>query len=88
MFMVQQALGYKEAEPERLVQPPSQPSSAHLTFFFDYSSPWSYLASERIERVVRSVSPVQVSVEWVPIVVGALFKKIGTPVVSGWVVTV
>ena len=82
MFLVERALGCHDAEPERLVLPPSQPCSASLTFFFDYASPWSYLACERMDQVIQSVSPVQVTVEWVPILVGALFKKIGTPVVS------
>lgn len=84
MFLVQRALGCLEAEPERLVAAPQQPSSAKLTFFFDYASPWSYLASERLEWLLQSVAPVQVTVEWVPVLVGALFKKIGTPVVSHW----
>ena len=83
MFLVQRVLGQQDAEPERLMAPPSLPASAKLTFFFDYSSPWSYLASERLEQMLRLVAPVQVTVEWVPILVGALFKKIGTPVVSG-----
>ena len=82
MFLVERALGCLDAEPDRLVLPPSQPSSARLTIYFDYASPWSYLASERMERLIQSVSPVQVTVEWVPILLGALFKKIGTPMVS------
>lgn len=84
MFLVQRALGHLDSEPERLVPSPLQPASAKLTFFFDYASPWSYLASERLEQLLKSVAPVQVTVEWVPILVGALFKKIGTPVVSHW----
>ena len=83
MFLVERCLGVGDAEPERLVPTPTHPnpSSAKLTFFFDYASPWSYLAAHRMEHVLRSVAPVSVSVEWVPILVGALFKKIGTPVV-------
>lgn len=41
----------------------------------------------QIPKLLSEVHPVLVEVEWVPIVVGALFQKIGTPVVSsqnGW----
>lgn len=83
IFLVEKSLGVGDAAPERLVHTPSsQPSSAKLTFFFDYASPWSYLAAHRMDELLRSVAPVSVSVEWVPVLVGALFKKIGTPVVS------
>lgn len=37
---------------------------------------------ERLKDVVTSVFPITVKIEWVPILVGALFKEIGTPVVS------
>jgi 2-hydroxychromene-2-carboxylate isomerase len=45
-----------------------------LRFFHDFSSPFSYFASTQIERVAAEV-------EWVPILLGALFKAIGTPMV-------
>ena len=79
---MERSLGISDAAPERLVPAPSQPSPANLTFFFDYASPWSYLAAHRMDELLRSVAPVSVSIEWVPVLVGALFKKIGTPVVS------
>ncbi len=57
-----------------------------MTYYFDYSSPWSYLGYEQLEKTVQSVSPVAVTVEWVPLLLGALFRTIGTPNVriSGW----
>ena len=79
---MERCLGVGDAAPERLVPTSSQPTSAKLTFYFDYASPWSYLATIRMEELLRSVAPVSVCVEWVPILVGALFKKIGTPMVS------
>ena len=83
MFFVERALGVKDAVPERLLSPPATGGrKARLTFFFDYSSPWSYLGCCRLDALLRSVSPVEVSVEWVPILLGALFKSIGTLVVS------
>ncbi len=52
-----------------------------LTYYFDYSSPWSYLGFEQLQKTVDSVSPITVTIEWVPILLGALFKTIGTPMV-------
>lgn len=80
MFFVERALGLNR-HPERITSPPKQ-GAASLTFFFDISSPWSFLAMERLNDIVASVFPVAVKIEWVPILVGALFKEIGTPVVS------
>lgn len=80
LFFVEQQLGTADAGPERLMEPLG-PGSADLTFFFDYSSPWSFLACRRLDSVLQSVRPIQVNIEWVPILLGALFKEIGTPVV-------
>ena len=77
LFLVKRALGI-DTHPERLMSPQST-GSATLTFFFDYSSPWSFVGFERLEQLLRDVSPVNVKVEWVPLLVGALFKQIGTP---------
>ena len=60
---------------------PQTAGTARLTFFFDYSSPWAYVGCMRLQCVLESVAPVRVEVEWVPILVGALFKQIGTPIV-------
>lgn len=35
----------------------------------------------QIPKLLSEVKPISVEVEWVPVVVGALFKMIGTPVV-------
>ena len=80
LFLVEQALGLHGAEPERLMSPQGG-GTARLTFFFDYSSPWAYLGCMRLQHVLEGVAPVQVEVEWVPILLGALFKQIGTPIV-------
>ncbi|XP_064398309.1 uncharacterized protein LOC135344945 [Halichondria panicea] len=77
LFFVERALGV-DAHPERLMSPQST-GSATLTFFFDYSSPWSFVGFERLEQLLRDVSPVNVKIEWVPFLLGALFKQIGTP---------
>jgi 2-hydroxychromene-2-carboxylate isomerase len=47
-----------------------------LTFFFDYSSPFAYLASTQVEAVAARAGAELV---WRPFLLGALFKAIGTP---------
>ncbi|XP_062521213.1 uncharacterized protein LOC134196160 [Corticium candelabrum] len=82
-FVEQELNGNKVAMP-RMVMPPAPgvpPLEAKLTIFHDFSSPWSYLGSQQIRNLVDTVSPVRVTVEWVPILLGALFKETGTPLV-------
>ncbi|SCV70047.1 BQ2448_1441 [Microbotryum intermedium] len=52
----------------------------HLKFWFDFSSPWSYLAWSQLERIQRESGP-GLTIELVPFLLGALFKAIGTPMV-------
>lgn len=68
---------------QRLGLPPKPGRSADgvlrkLTFFHDFSSPFSYLASTQVKRVSQER---RASLEYVPFLLGALFKQIGTPVV-------
>lgn len=49
-----------------------------ITLFHDCSSPFSYLASTQVERVAAEEGT---TVEWVPMLLGAVFKQIGTPIV-------
>jgi 2-hydroxychromene-2-carboxylate isomerase len=45
-----------------------------IEFYFDFSSPYSYIASERIEALAaRTARPL----EWRPILLGAVFKSTG-----------
>ncbi|KAJ7392756.1 hypothetical protein OS493_010411 [Desmophyllum pertusum] len=81
LHFVERALGNKSAAPARFHPTPSEPTKAKLTIYHDFSSPWSYIGSTQIPKLLSEVHPVSVEVEWVPIVVGALFQKIGTPVV-------
>jgi 2-hydroxychromene-2-carboxylate isomerase len=80
LFFVERALGF-DSHPLRVAAPPEH-GTANLTFFFDFSSPWSFLAAERLKGIIASVSPVAVKLELVPILLGALFKELGTPNVS------
>jgi 2-hydroxychromene-2-carboxylate isomerase len=47
-----------------------------LEFWYDFSSPFSYLASTQIERVAASAGA---ALAWRPFLLGGLFKLIGTP---------
>jgi len=82
MGLVERALG---GEPPPLVPAgrtvatdaagPTRPLT-RLALFHDFSSPFSYLAATQIERLAAARG---VAVEWVPILLGALFREIGTP---------
>jgi 2-hydroxychromene-2-carboxylate isomerase len=50
--------------------------AAELTFYYDFSSPFSYLAATQIERIAAEAGA---RVRWRPILLGALFRQIGTP---------
>jgi 2-hydroxychromene-2-carboxylate isomerase len=47
-----------------------------LRFFFDYSSPFAYLASTQVERVAARHAA---ELHWEPFLLGGLFRSIGTP---------
>lgn len=46
-------------------------SSPVVEFFFDCSSPWTYLAFEEVQRVARETGA---AIEWRPILVGGVFN--------------
>ena len=48
-----------------------------LEFFFDYSSPWTYLASTRIEDIARRHNA---DLIWRPILVGGVFNAVNQAV--------
>ncbi len=72
---VEKALG--GARSQRAAPGPDQPLVAgrEVSFFFDYSSPFAYLASTQIEAVARRAGA---AIRWRPFLLGALFKAIGT----------
>lgn len=46
-----------------------------IAFYFDFSSPYAYLASERIEAIAEQVGRV---IHWKPILLGQTFKATGS----------
>ena len=49
-----------------------------VDFYYDFASPWSYIGATQIERVAAENGG---TVAWKPILLGAVFKAIGTPMV-------
>jgi 2-hydroxychromene-2-carboxylate isomerase len=68
------ALSRTRVDPERSRAARTAKSMREIDFFHDFSSPFSYLASTQIERIA---APARVN--WKPILLGALFRNIGTP---------
>lgn len=80
MFLVERYYGNKAATPLRLTNP--RAGTGKLTFYLDYSSPWSYLAIMQLDKFLHSLHPMKINVEYVPTHQGALFREIGTPMVA------
>jgi 2-hydroxychromene-2-carboxylate isomerase len=59
--------------PEATVTPPRR-----LDFFHDFASPYSYLGATQVEALATASGA---SIHWRPILLGALFREIGTPIV-------
>lgn len=51
-----------------------EPTGATLDFYYDFSSPYSYLAATQIEAVARRAGA---ALRWRPMLLGAVFKQIG-----------
>jgi 2-hydroxychromene-2-carboxylate isomerase len=47
-----------------------------VQFWYDFSSPWTYLAATQIEIVAQRA---KATLRWRPMLLGAVFKQIGTP---------
>mgnify|MGYP003951487595 CR=1 FL=1 len=74
LHFVAKALG--GAQSAQQVQGSSNGTAAsEITFFHDFSSPFSYLASTQIQRIADGQGA---SLTWKPILLGGLFRTIGT----------
>ncbi len=67
--MVEAALGGSP----RSLRPPPGAALAPVDFYFDYSSPFAYLALTQVEAVLGSAA------RWRPLLLGGLFREVGTP---------
>lgn len=49
LFFVEHELGNVDAKPHQLLKAPSQPNlKKKLKFYFDFSSPWTYLGYKQV----------------------------------------
>lgn len=58
----------------------------HMTFWFDVSSPWTYLGWTQVKRIMEEAGP-NLTVSVKPTLLGIVFKQIGTPVVPSAVIS-
>lgn len=72
LHMVAAALG----KPRPQAQKPRPSTIKEVTFFHDFASPFSYLGATQIAGLAQRYG---VTVQWCPILLGALFRDIGTP---------
>ena len=62
--------------PKPAPRTPRRPTAEPVAFYFDLSSPFAYLASTQVAALSARTG---VSIAYRPILLGALFKSIGTP---------
>ncbi len=74
--LVEHALGLAASTPGPVATKTPAPGASTVTFFHDFASPFSYLAATQVQRVAAARG---VEVALVPILLGALFRSIGTP---------
>ena len=72
-FIIEAVTG-ERPPPEPPAVPPAAPTE--VGFFHDFASPFSYLGAMRIESVVAASG---CTGSWMPILLGALFRGLGTP---------
>lgn len=72
------------AKPAHILPSPTDPplevanEARKVTFFYDFASPFAYLASTQIEALAERCGAI---IDWQPILLGGLFRTVGTPMV-------
>jgi 2-hydroxychromene-2-carboxylate isomerase len=64
--------------PQLLPQTVVENEARRVTFFYDFASPFAYLASTQIEGLAARCGAL---IDWQPILLGGLFRTLGTPIV-------
>lgn len=77
LHLLREALGLPPGPPGGL-PPPNPRPGATLEWFHDFSSPFSYLGSTQVARLAAEAGATLIRT---PILLGALFREIGTPMV-------
>ncbi|KAI9317370.1 thioredoxin-like protein [Zopfochytrium polystomum] len=86
LHFVATALAGRPIAPERAISLRSHPTSSYfplrtptnMAVFVDFSSPWAFIGWSRLKAIQELAGPL-LKIELVPILLGALFKTIGTP---------
>lgn len=73
LLFVEREIGAKKIERILPSNKSTQQKGPKLTFIFDFSSPWAFIASTQIERVAKECNCESLQLK--PILLGALFKK-------------
>lgn len=75
LYWGQDRLAFVEGRPR--VEPPASPRGGHtLDVYWDFSSPFAYLASTQVDALAHRTGA---KVAWHPMLLGGLFKALGTP---------
>ena len=69
--------GCEVRAPESMTGKPSTKETAMIEFFFDCSSPWTYLAFHNIQPLAKELG---VEISWRPILVGGIFNTVNPSV--------
>ena len=76
MHFTEEELSGQRVQQSAPCPPEDGEGGRELDFFHDFSSPYSYLGATQVERVAARR---KATVRWRPILLGALFRQIGTP---------
>lgn len=77
-FVASELAGHRVAQGVAVPPPRTAALPRSLDFFHDFASPYSYLGATQVQALAdRTATPVR----WRPILLGALFRQIGTPIV-------
>ncbi|RDD39665.1 2-hydroxychromene-2-carboxylate isomerase [Trichoplax sp. H2] len=83
LHFVEKILGNPSARELRLALPNNVAADhkAKLTFYFDFASPWSHIANTYMSSFLKELHPVNVEVEYVPVILGAIMQALGTSII-------
>lgn len=76
MHFVEEALSGQRVPQTAPIAPRLVERSCQVDFFHDFASPYSYLGATQIDRIATARGA---TVRWRPVLLGALFRTIGTP---------
>jgi len=77
LYWGQDRIHFVEGLPRTVVDaPPAAPTSRTLDVYWDFSSPFAYLGATQVPAVARRTGA---RVTWRPLLLGGLFRSIGTP---------